>query len=285
MNTGKTKNLGVIGWPIAHSLSPVLQNAALAAAGLDYDYIAMPVTSGQLAEAVSGLRALGFRGFNVTIPHKAAIIPLLDDIDEDARILGAVNTVVNEEGRLHGCNTDVTGFLAALAKRGVQVSGRTVSVLGCGGAARAVLWGLLKSGAAEVRIGVRHKAKALPVGEYFSAYGKVEVFSYEEEDFQAGLEYTDILVQTTPVGMYPQVEAALPLAWSRLKAAAFVYDIIYTPAQTKFLQQAKEHGHRFCNGEDMLAGQGAESFRRWTGIAPDFAVMSQALHNALGGQA
>ncbi|MBQ1335799.1 MAG: shikimate dehydrogenase, partial [Selenomonadaceae bacterium] len=133
MYTGKTRNLGVMGWPIAHSLSPVLQNAAIEEAGLDYAYVALPVEPLKLPAAVEGLRALQFRGFNVTIPHKSAIMPLLDGIDEDARIIGAVNTVVNEDGFLRGYNTDAAGFIHALQDTGFEVAGKQVCVLGAGG--------------------------------------------------------------------------------------------------------------------------------------------------------
>ena len=139
MIKGTTKNLGVMGWPIAHSLSPVLQNAAIAAADLDYTYMALPVKPEALAAAVNGLKALQFRGFNVTIPHKTAIMPLLDEIDEDARIIGAVNTVVNDDGKLTGYNTDVTGFIDAMLAREFNPKAKEVVLLGAGGAARAVV--------------------------------------------------------------------------------------------------------------------------------------------------
>jgi shikimate dehydrogenase len=155
MLTGTTKNLGVMGWPIAHSLSPVLQNAAIAKAGLDYVYTSLPVRPEQLAAAVTGLKALQFRGWNVTIPHKSAIMPLLDAIDEDARIIGAVNTVVNDGGKLTGYNTDVIGFIQALLDRGFDPAGKEVVLLGAGGAARAVVWGLIKAGTKVIHIGVR----------------------------------------------------------------------------------------------------------------------------------
>ena len=168
MLTGKTGNLGVMGWPIAHSLSPAMQNAALAKAGIDYVYTALPVEPVHLAAAVAGLRALRFRGWNVTIPHKQAVIDLLDEIDEDAQIIGAVNTVVQENGRLMGFNTDVVGFLAGLAGAGFSLAQKRVVLLGAGGAARAVLWGLIKSGASRVAIGVRHPEKAEMLRQAFS---------------------------------------------------------------------------------------------------------------------
>ena len=281
MLTGKTKNLGVMGWPIAHSLSPVLQNAAIGKAGVDYVYTALPVRPEDLPAAVAGLRALQFCGWNVTIPHKTAIMPLLDAIDEDARIIGAVNTVVNEDGRLTGYNTDVTGFIQALLDAGFAPQGKTAVLLGAGGAARAVIWGLIKAGVAAIHIGVRNPAKIQPLVREFGAYGTLTASHWEQEDFAAKLLSADLLVNTTPLGMTPQTDAMPPVDWSNVKADAFVYDIIYTPAETRLLREAREHGHRILNGEGMLAGQGAAAFRKWTGVTPDTGLMKARLREAL----
>ena len=278
--SGRTKNLGVIGWPIAHSLSPAMQAAAIVSAGLDYAYIAMPVRPDALPEAVAGLRSLGFRGFNVTIPHKSAVMELLDEIDEDARRIGAVNTVVNEDGRLLGYNTDVAGFLRGLSRQGVTVRGKRAVVLGAGGAARAALWGLLREGAGRVTVGVRNAAKAK---EALADFAKdAEIFPWDGGDFARALEAAELLVNTTPLGMTPRTEEAPPVDWARVRADAFVYDIIYTPGRTRFLREAEAHGHPVMNGVTMLVGQGAEAFSRWTGVRPDEGVMERALLEALG---
>ena len=281
MLTGTTKNLAVIGWPIAHSLSPVLQNAAIGKAGVDYVYTALPVRPEDLPAAVAGLKALQFRGWNVTIPHKTAIMPLLDAIDEDARIIGAVNTVVNDDGHLTGYNTDVTGFIQALVDAGFVPQGKTVVLLGAGGAARAVVWGLIKAGVQAIYIGVRSPEKVQPLVDEFSAYGTLTVSHWESEDFAVKLSAADLLVNTTPLGMTPHVDAMPPVDWSKVKADAFVYDIIYTPAETRLLREAREHGHRVLNGEGMLAGQGAAAFARWTGVTPDAGLMKAKLREAL----
>ena len=281
MNTGKTKNLGIIGFPIEHSLSPVLQNAALAAADLDYTYIAMPVQSAQLCHAVDGLKALGFCGINVTIPHKTAIIPLLDSIDENARMIGAVNTVVNKNGKLVGYNTDVIGFTEGLIHHGFQAAGRNAVLLGAGGAARSVVWGLIKSGIRSISIGVRNADKARPLLESFGTHAAMQVFTWEDPSFEQELAKADLLVNTTPLGMYPKVDAAPPVPWEQLKPDAFVYDIIYTPWETKFLQLAKQHGHPVLNGTEMLVGQGAAAFKLWLGQNADVQIMTKALRNAL----
>lgn len=281
MITGKTRNLGVMGWPIAHSLSPGMQQAAIAKAGADYSYIAMPVRPEQLAEAVTGLRVLQFRGWNVTIPHKQAIMALLDEIDADAQAIGAVNTVVNDEGSLKGYNTDVTGFLLPLREQGLELAGREAAVLGAGGAARAVLYGLLKSGVKTIHVGVRNPAKAQVLADSLAAYGNIIVYDWNGEAFKAVLQGVSLLVNTTPLGMAPQVEAAPPVDWARVRQETFVYDIIYTPAETRFLAEARAHGCCTQNGERMLAGQGAEAFRLWTGKEADVGCMCEALRAAL----
>ena len=281
MLTGTTKNLGVMGWPIAHSLSPVIQMAAIEAAGLDYAYIALPVKPGELPQAVAGLKALQFRGWNVTIPHKQAIMPLMDDIDEAARTIGAVNTVVNDNGHLTGYNTDCVGAIMGLQQAGFDVQGKKVVMLGGGGAARAVIWGLLQHGASRVTIGARNPAKIAPLAKDFAAYGAVVTAEWHSELFQQALGEADLLINTTPLGMAPKVDAAPPVDWQAVLPTAFVYDIIYTPEETLFLRQAREHGHRTLNGEYMLAGQGAASLYYWTGVQPDLQVMQQALHRAL----
>ena len=281
MIKGTTKNLGVMGWPIAHSLSPVLQNAAIEEAGLDYVYISLPVPPEKLKEAVAGLRAMQFTGWNVTIPHKQAIMAELDAVDEDARIIGAVNTVVNRDGHLTGYNTDCIGFMQPLAHQGFLPKGKEATILGAGGAARAVIWGLLRAKVKRITLGVRNPAKASRLAEEFAAYGEIQVLHWEDSAFAEHLAVTDLLVNTTPLGMYPHVEGMPPVDWTKLKKDALVYDIIYTPERTRFLSEAQAHGHAIINGEGMLAGQGAAAFTLWTGVAPDLALMKRALREEL----
>ena len=281
MIKGTTKNLGVMGWPIAHSLSPVLQNAAIEEAELDYVYISLPVPPEKLKEAVAGLRAMQFTGWNVTIPHKQAIMAELDAVDEDARIIGAVNTVVNRDGHLTGYNTDCIGFMQPLAQQGFLPKGKEATILGAGGAARAVIWGLLRAKVKRITLGVRNPAKAARLAQEFAAYGEIQVLHWEDGAFADHLAVTDLLVNTTPLGMYPHVEGMPPVDWTKLKKDALVYDIIYTPERTRFLREAQERGHAIINGEGMLAGQGAAAFTLWTGIAPDIALMKRALREEL----
>ena len=281
MITGKTRLLAVIGAPIGHSLSPIIQNAALHAAGLDYVYTALPVRADALASAVRGLRDAGIAGFNVTIPFKTEIIPLLDALCEDARRIHAVNTVVIEDGRLVGHNTDVMGFLAGFAERGIALTGKNAVLIGAGGAARAALWGLLRSGVRSVVIGVRNASKGAALAADFAADGDVRAGSFDDTAWIAACSDADIVVQTTPLGMTPHTEEMPPVDAAMIKPSAVVYDLIYTPAETRFLREARARGCETINGETMLVAQGAEAFHLWTGKRPDVELMKRVLREEL----
>ena len=282
MITGKTKLLGVLGAPIGHSLSPIIQNEALRAAGLDYVYAALPVRADALTSAVHGLRDAGIAGFNVTIPFKTEIIPLMDDLSEDARRIHAVNTVVVEEnGRLIGHNTDVTGFLAGFAERRIALTEKKAVLVGAGGAARAVLWGLLRSKVSSVVIGVRNASKGAALVADFAAHGDVRAYGFDDPAFTSALGSADIIVQTTPLGMTPHVGEMPPVDVAAIKSSAVFYDLIYTPAETRFLRAAAAHGHETINGETMLVAQGAEAFFLWTGVRPDMELMKRVLREEL----
>ena len=191
--TGKTKNLGIIGYPIEHSLSPAIQGAAIETAGIDYSYIAMPVAPEKLSLAVNGLASLGFSGFNVTIPHKVAIMEYLDEIDESARMIGAVNTVAVRDGKLYGYNTDCIGFMAPLHKQGVSMKGKRAALLGAGGAARAIIWGLIMDGVQKIEIGVRNPEKVEPLAAAFRKHVTIEVKTWEDAAFERNLELADLI--------------------------------------------------------------------------------------------
>ncbi len=281
MITGKTVNFGVIGHPIAHSLSPAMQNAGIQAAELDYAYIAMPVKPEELGQAVEGLKSLGFRGFNVTIPHKQAVMDYLDEIQEDARIIGAVNTVSIEDGRLVGYNTDMIGFVQAMKDNGFQPAGKNALLLGAGGAARAIIHGLIKEGVKSLTIGVRNVAKAQAVADYFAHAMEIKVLDWHSQEFKEALAQAQLLVNSTPLGMAPKIDAMPPVDWELIGENVFAYDIIYTPAETLFLKTAKEHGCNILNGEAMLVGQGAEAFRIWTGQELPRKPMAEALRACL----
>ena len=259
-----------------------MQMAAINEAGLDYSYIAIPVQQGKLIPAVEGLRALGFRGWNVTIPLKSMIKNVLDSLDADAKMIGAVNTVVNDGGRLTGYNTDVTGFVKALNEVEFMPDECNAVVLGAGGAARAVLWGLYKRNAGHIAVGVRNPDKYKAIVEDFGVYESIEIFHWESEEFKEQLEQADILINTTPLGMMPNVDEMPPVDISLLPEGALVYDIIYTPAKTKLMIKAEELGYPTLNGMTMLLYQGVEAFRLFTGVEPNEEVMLKALKEALG---
>ena len=278
MASNEIKNFGILGWPVGHSLSPKMHMAAFKAAGYDnYNYIAIPVQSGRLMLAVDGLKGLNFRGANVTIPHKTMIMKYLDAIDADALIIGAVNTIVNDGGIMTGYNTDVSGFLAALDEAEFMPDDCNAVILGAGGAARAVLWGLCKRKAASVTIGVRNPLKARPLADDFSIYGSIEVMDWTSDEFKEVLQAADMLINTTPLGMYPKVDEMPPIDLKLLPEGALVYDIVYNPAKTKFLQTAESLGYPTLNGLSMLLLQGKESYRLFTGELPDLDVMRNVL--------
>ena len=276
-----TKNLGIIGYPIGHTLSPVMQMAAINAADLDYSYIAIPVQQGKLIPAVEGLRSLGFRGWNVTIPLKSLIANVLDSLDADAKMIGAVNTVVNDGGMLTGYNTDVLGFVKALSEVDFMPEDCNAVVLGAGGAARAVIWGLCKRNAGHIAVGVRNPEKYKSIIEDFKVFDEIDIFHWESDEFKEQISQADIIINTTPLGMTPDVDAMPPVDLSLLPEGALVYDAIYTPAKTKFLAKAEELGYPILNGMTMLLYQGVEAFRLFTGVEPDEEVMLKALKDAL----
>ncbi len=281
MITGKTRVAAVIGWPVEHSLSPAIHNAAFVAAGLDYVYVPLPVEPANLAAAVAGFRAAGFVGINVTVPHKVAIIPGLDALDRSAELVGAVNTVVFAAGRATGYNTDLAGFVNSLLAADVAIAGRRAVLLGAGGAARAVAWGLIERGAAAVTVVARDGAKAAAFAASFPA-GTVTGCGWHAAAFTAALGGCDIVVNCTPLGLYPRVHEEVPLDWEALRPAALVCDLIYTPQTTRFLAQGRERGHRTIGGAGMLIEQGAAAFTLWTGREAPREAMRTVLAAALG---
>lgn len=276
-----TKNLAIIGYPLGHTLSPIMQTSAIKAANLEYSYVAIPIQKGRLIFAVDGLRALNFRGWNVTIPLKTDIIPLLDALDPDVQMIGAVNTVVNDGGIITGYNTDVSGFVKSLNEVNFMPDECNAVVLGAGGAARAVIWGLCKRNVNHITIGTRNPQKYMAIANDFKTFRKIEIFNWESEEFKEQMKYADILINATPLGMTPNIDEMPPVDISLMPEGALVYDLIYSPAKTKFLQKAEELGYPILNGMKMLLYQGMESFRLFTGIEPDEQVMFRTLEQAL----
>jgi len=274
--SGTTKLVGLLGWPVEHSLSPLIHNAAFRAAGLDYSYVPLAVHPEKLAAAVSGLKAMGFVGVNVTVPHKVKIIEFLDVVDKSAKLVGAVNTIVFEDGLATGYNTDMNGFVHSLQSENIGVRDKQVVLMGAGGASRALVCGFIEHGAASIMVGARSSVKT----EEFSASfedKRVIGCGWDSGDFAEAIKTCDILVNCTPVGMYPNIGQEPPVDWALVPRQAIVGDIIYNPPLTKFLKTAHAAGHRVIDGAGMLVEQGALAFSLWTKQVPPRTIMHQAL--------
>lgn len=281
--TGKTSVLGIIGRPVAHSLSPLMQNAALEAMGLDWIYVPFAVREEDLPRAVMGLKTLGVIGFNVTIPHKTAIIPLLDRITPEAALMGAVNTVKREGDELVGYNTDGAGFIKSLREDlGFDPAGRRILVLGAGGAARAAVASLSKAGAAVVAIANRSHGRGEKLAGEFSAVFSGTQFAAKSLDislFNSEVQNFDLLVNTTSVGMGESAFDGLDI--SRMKQTASVYDMVYAPWETPLLAQARKAGLSCANGIGMLVAQGECALSIWSGMEPPTGVMRRRILTVL----
>lgn len=282
--TGKTSVLGIIGWPVEHSLSPLMQNAALEELGLDYVYVPFAVREDALGAAVQGFRALGVSGFNVTIPHKTAIIPHLDRLSPEARLIGAVNTVKREGDELVGHNTDGAGFVRSLREDlDFDPKGMTILVIGAGGAARAAVVSLCQAGAARVVIANRNFARAEALaGEFDTHFAGTQLAALPlgSTHLAAEIQNIDILVNTTSVGMHGSSFEGLDLGC--LEPGACVYDMVYAPWETPLLVEASRRGIRCANGIGMLVGQGEYAFAIWTDKNPPSGVMRRRILAAVG---
>lgn len=275
---GATKVLAIIGHPVEHSRSPAMQNAALAACGLDYVYVPFSVPPERLAEAVAGMRALGVAGFNVTIPHKIAVMAHLDALDESAEAAGAVNTVRNDEGRLIGYNTDGEGLVRSLAEDlGFTPGCGTIVIVGAGGAARGAVAALCRAGAGRIVIVNRGRERAEELAQSMGRRcAGAEILAVAgAAGLRPWLGETALLVNSTSLGMRHESIPFLELA--DLPRAAAVYDMVYAPAVTPLLREAAGLGLSCANGLGMLAAQGELAFRIWTGTLPPPGVMKGVL--------
>lgn len=287
MITGKTKILGVIGHPIEHSLSPLMHNAALTKLGLDYVYLPFPVAPENLTTAIAGFASIGVVGFSITIPHKQAILPFLSEISPIAQAIGAVNTVVNKGNKWLGTNTDVEGFIAPLQTTYHQDwSQKKAVILGNGGAARAVVAGCIQLGLAEIHVVGRNLQKLQVFKQSWQNSPFADKFQVHEwTELPNLLHQANLLVNTTPIGMYPHVEQS-PLSsqeMSYLPGDAIAYDLIYIPKPTKFLHLAQKQGIVTIDGLEMLVQQGAAALKIWLQEETvPVTQMRQALQNHLG---
>lgn len=275
---GKTGILGIIGHPVGHSLSPAMQNAALAACGLNYIYVPFDVHPDRLGIAVKGLVALGVSGFNVTIPHKTSIIPCLDALDESAEEAGAVNTVRIDNGRLIGYNTDGDGLLRSLADDlGFVPGAGTIILVGAGGAARGALASLSRAGAERIVIVNRTPEKARELSYLLrQRFADTDIIpAGTAEEVRPFLKDTVLLVNTTSLGMNGEVLSVVELG--EMRKDAKIYDMVYAPAVTPLLRDAAELGLSCVNGLGMLAGQGELAFKIWTGVQAPPGLMKRVL--------
>lgn len=280
--------VGLIGWPTSHSISPIMHNQAFHAVGLkNWCYVPMPVSptpSTRIKEAVLGLRALGFRGANVTVPYKEKVIPYVDSLTDEAQALGAVNTIVVEkDGHLCGHNTDARGFLADLEEHNLSLKNSRALVLGAGGSSRAIVYALLKAGCSEVVIFNRTEEKARELANRYKEYFPQATIcgrQLSEENLKLSRDFK-LVVNTTSVGLTHH-DNEMP--WFESVAFApnqVVYDLIYNPNITALLKHAHRHGATTISGLGMLIHQGALAFSLWTGLPPPLEAMKQAAYAAL----
>ena len=280
MNTA----LGIIGYPIGHSLSPVFQQAALDACGVDARYVAYQVSPDEVEEFVNGLRQPAVLGINVTVPHKLAVMPFLDEIDDWATEAGAVNTIVNRDGRLTGHNTDGYGFLRALREgAGYEPAGRRTLILGAGGAARGVVLALAREGVGDLTIANRTPERAENLAELARKRGITSrSIPLSENDLAEAADRSELIVNCTTIGMThgPDVEL-IPLPWQTISPGVLVYDLVYNPLETRLLREAAQVGLATLGGIEMLVYQGAASFEMWLERPAPVRVMMAAAISAV----
>ena len=278
--SGRTRVVAVFGYPVQHSLSPGMHNAAFQALELDYVYVPFNVHPDDLENALGGIRALGIVGANLTIPHKERAVELLDSVSPEALQIGSVNTVHNVDGILKGYSTDGEGFMRSLEAEGKSADGSRAVVLGAGGSARAVVHALAVYGA-QVSVVNRTASRAVDLAEQLSGVlpggrGSVRAIALDSTEARNAIEEADLLVNCTSVGMHPNTEEQpIPSEW--LHDRLFVYDLIYNPLKTRLLEAAEAAGARGANGVGMLVYQGAISFEIWTGRKPPTDIMEQAI--------
>lgn len=278
---GKTTICAVIGDPIGHTMSPTMHNAAYRALGLNFAYVAFHVKN--VRQAVQGVLGLGIRGLSVTIPHKIEIMQYMDETSPLARKIGAMNTVINDNGRLLGTNTDAHGTLKAIETLG-DPNGKNVVILGVGGSARAAAFALAcERNPSKLVLAARNADKAQTLACEIAQHTSVPLHtvSFGPTDLAPVFEQADFIINTTPVGMSPKVEECL-IPEELFSPRHAVFDMIYNPAETLLLRRAKARGAQVVNGVPMFVHQGAEQFRLWTGHEPPIAAMQEAVEKALG---
>ena len=267
--TQSSKIVGVIGHPIKHSYSPFMHNLAFKLTDSDFIYLPFDITSGNLKDALRGMVALGIKGFNVTIPHKEKVIPLLNNVSEGSSIVGAVNTIVNENGKLQGYNSDVHGILETLKPYKHEIEGSTVSIFGAGGAARSVVFTLIRYfHVKKIHIINRTVQRADTIKTYFSSkmlYEKIKTHSLFPPELVKVLSKSHLIINSSSIGMYPNEDDSPTKIGESFNSNQIGFDIVYNPISTKLLKIASREGATTINGLKMFVEQGAKSFELWTG--------------------
>ena len=270
--TGHTRLTALLGSPVAHSISPLMHNEAFQLLDLDYTYLCFEVNEETLPAAVDGLKACGIRGFNLTMPNKNKIVELLDELSPAARLIGAVNTVVNDDGHLTGYNTDGVGYMQAVKDAGYDITGKTITIMGAGGAATAICAQAALDGVEKIHIFARETSRfwdrTQKLAENINSTLPCKAVLHENKDRAAlaqAISESALLLNATSVGMAPNTEGTIIEDTSLYHPDLIVSDVIYNPRETRFLKEAREAGCRTFNGMYMLLYQGAEAFRLWTG--------------------
>lgn len=286
MNPRRSKYVGLIGWPVEHSLSPAMHNAAFAALGLPWKYLLLPTPPSTLKQAMQRLKGDRWAGANVTIPYKEAIIPYLDHLSPEAGAIGAINTIVVRAEECIGYNTDTTGFIRALGDQGFEPRDKRALVLGAGGAARAVIYALLQAGA-EVVLCNRTLERAEALALSFTSLlvpSSLTVRPLTNSVLEEEIGRCHLLINATSVGMAPRSQLSPWPEEVSIPAGIVVFDLVYAPLETRLLQQAKATGAQTIDGLQMLIQQGVEAFRLWTGLSPPREVIYQAALDAVCAQ-
>ena len=280
--SGHTKVFCLIGHPVEHSMSPTMWNPALLELGLDYVYIAYDVHPNNLQKAVDGFRALDIKGINVTIPHKEEIIKFLDEIEPIAEKMGAINTIKNENGYLIARNTDAAGARKSLIESGFSLTESNILFLGSGGVARSMAY-LLSEEAHKIILTDVVEQKAIAVANEIKNNMKTDIEGKlaSEKILAKELKNIDLLINATPIGMHPHIDAT-PLSKKLLHKDLFVFDVIYNPMETKLMREAAELGCKTLSGLDMLVNQGVLAFEWWTGKSPNSQLMKNKIIEFLG---
>lgn len=276
-----TKVLCVIGYPIEHSMSPLMHNAAIRDLNLNYIYLAFNILPSNLKLAVDGIKTFDIKGINITIPFKQRIMEYLDEVDPLAQEIGAVNTIKNDRGYLSSRNTDAEGAKKALLDAGYKVSGKNILLLGAGGAARALAFIMAKDSNKIVIVNRTEKRAEKLANEIKRKFGiKIEGKNISNRVLKEESENADILINTTPLGMYPNVEKS-PISAEFLHEDLLVFDVVYNPLKTKLMKDAKNKGCNTLGGLDMLVNQGALAFEWWTNRKPNIELMKNKIIEVL----